>query len=126
MAWTLICWVLYALRGIRGTWRDSACLVSSPRAYWLKVAFKNKGPKDFLPGWRLTLCCRWSIGVRLLLVSFWLSLHTRSVGRSRAAALRSCLTLWPRIYEVSVVKSFRISRCGHSLNCLRHERFSAM
>ena len=58
MAWTFICWVPYVLRGIHGTWHDSASSVSSPRAAWLKLAFKENAPKDFLPVWRLTLCCR--------------------------------------------------------------------
>src|SRR5262245_53654036 len=126
MAWTLICWVPYARRAIRGDWHDSVYSVSSPRAAWLKVAFRENERKDYTPALRHILCRRWNIVAQLHLVSFWELPDTPLVGRSHAAAPRSCLKLWPRIYEVSAVKSFRIGRCVHSLNCLRLEWFSAI
>src|SRR4030095_6252290 len=125
MAWTSIFWVPYALRGIHGTWRDSAYSASSPRAAWLKVAFKENEPRAFLPAWRLPLCYRWSIGARLHAVSFWELPDTQLAGRLHEAAPRSCLTHWPRIYELSAVKSFRISRCGTAASFLLLESFSA-
>src|SRR5262245_37362817 len=126
MAWTSIYWVLYALRAIHGAWHDSACSVSNLRGAWLKVASKGNKLKDYSLASRHTLCCRWSIGARLHLVSFWELPDTQLVGRLRAAVPRSCLMLWLRIYEVSAVKSFRIGRCVHSANCLRLEWFSAI
>src|SRR4029453_3468345 len=118
MAWTSIFWGPYALPGIPGTWGDSAYPPSTPRAAWLKVAFKENEPRAFLPAWRLTLCCRWSIGARLHSVSFWELPDTQLAGRLHEAAPRSCLMHWPRIYEVSAVKSFRIGWCGPSANFL--------
>src|SRR6266478_6260551 len=120
-----ISWVPYAHRGIHGAWRDSVSSASSLRAAWLKVAFKENEPKHFLPEWRLTLCCRSSIGAPPPSVWSWELPDTRLAGRLHEAEHRSWSTLWLRTCAPSVVKSFRTDPCGRSTRYLLPEWFSA-